>query len=179
MGIKGWTAAHNAHVVEKAPRKSQITMVLGAAIWGALAVLLTAVAIDGGGVAGLRGFALPIVMSLGISAWFVWRATRFRIIRETSLDGDGLELAGARGSVTLRPRDVTQVVQRSRNPFGSGIYNTANAAWGAWFRIDASVDGGKVRRYVAWRPDTSSFLRQLRQAGFPLVGEVVAVPEAS
>jgi hypothetical protein len=154
-------------------------LLFGVGIWVALAVLLAAVAVDSDGLAGLRGFALPIVLSLGISAWLAWRATRFSLVREASVTGGALSLTTARSDVILRPADVKRVAQLDKNPFGSGFYNTANVAWGAWLRIDGSSDGAATRRYLVWRPDSAAFIAELMHAGFPCEGQAVAVGGAS
>ena len=180
MGVNQWAKRRNARVVEHAPRRSRVALVVGAAIWGALAALFVYLAIaDGGGSGGLGGFAVPILLTAALSAWLLWRAMRFRIARDAAEADGSLTLTGPRWSVTLRPGDVRQVMQLHRNPLGSGIYNVDNRAWGTWFRVDASTGGGRVRRYVVWRPDAPAFLKQLRKAGFPVVGEVAPVPEPS
>jgi hypothetical protein len=172
MDIKGWATDHNSRVVERAPRRAPITLRIGAAIWVALAALLVAVAVGDGGLGGLRGFALPVALCIGIAAWLLWRATRFRMAAEAEQVGGALVLIAPRWNVTLQRGDVKQVVQLRRNPYAYGIYNVENAAWGAWFRIDASTGGAGVRRYLVWRADSPAFLEQLRGAGFPVAGGV-------
>lgn len=180
MDIKGWATAHNSRVVKNAPHRSPIALALGGAIWGGLAALLIFLAVaERVGPGAVGGFAVPVVLAAALSAWLFWRATRFRIAQEATEVGGALALTASRWSVTLQPGDVRQVVQLRRNPYGSGIYNVTNPAWGAWLRIDASTGGTRVRRYLVWRADAPAFLEQLRTAGFSLVGEVASVPEPS
>lgn len=174
-GLAAWAARHDERTVKNAPRQARVTAWLGCAAWAAIAAILISVAVgDGASPAELRGFALPVLLTAGIAVYFLWRATRFHIVKEAGEAGGSLELTAPRRSVTLQAADVIKVEQLRQSPYRS-IFSPPNPAWGAWFRVDAS--GGMLgRRYLVWRPDTPAFLEQLRRAGFPVVGEVARVP---
>jgi len=178
-GFRSWATRHNARVIKNMPHRSPVGLVLGGIVWGALAVLLIVVAIaDRVGSAAVGGFAVPVLLTAALSAYCFWRAARFRIAREAAEVGGSLALSAARWRVTLQPADVKQVVQLRRNPYG-GLYNQPLPAWGVWLRIDAGTGGVRGRKYLVWRPDAPAFLQHLRRAGFPVVGEVLPVPDPS
>ena len=178
-GFRSWAARHNARVVKNMSRRSPVGLIVGGAVWGALAVLLIVVAVaDRAGSAAVGGFAIPVLLAAALSAYCFWRAARFRIAGEAAGVGGALALSAARWRVTLQPADVKQVVLLRRNPYG-GLYNQPLAAWGVWLRIDARTKGMRRCKCLVWRADAPAFLEHPRRAGFPVVGEVAPVQDPS
>ena len=180
-GFGAWTVKRNARAVEKGPYTSRRLGVIGSVVCGcfaALGIYGTLASLGDREVFGdLAVFSLVMVAATALN---IWSAMRFRLAAKAELQGDTLTVSAARWNVTLRPSDVKRVLQIQRPPNDwSYLRWVSNPAWGAWLRVDASSDGGRVRRYLVWRQDSPALLDQLQRAGFPVVGEVRPVPQPS